>query len=119
VWLSSYGSCMVDKTMGEKLVATIVAGVVKDMISAAPVHYRAAKFHVGQLLHNGKTKEDGLITHVFADEGVIEYEVWVPKESNSWEAGHLSSRWLERLSKLSRNVHLGLPARKRVTATAQ
>jgi hypothetical protein len=110
---------MVDKKTDEKLVATIVAGVVEDMISAAPVHYRAAKFHVGQLLHNGKTKQDGLITRVFADEGIIEYEVWVPKESNSWEAGHLSSRWLERLSKLSRNVRLGLPARKRVTAPAQ
>jgi|HubBroStandDraft_1064217.scaffolds.fasta_scaffold214103_1 hypothetical protein len=110
---------MVDKTADEKLVQTIVAGVVKDMISAAPVHYRAAKFHVGQLLYNGKTKEDGLITGVFADEGIIEYEVWVPKESNSWEAGYLSSRWLERLSKLSRNVLLGLPARKRVTAPAQ
>jgi len=110
---------MVDKKLNETLVATIVANVIKDMISAAPVHYRAAKFHVGQLLYNGKTKEDGLITRVFADEGMIEYEVWVPKVSNSWEAGHLSSRWLERLSKLSCNVRLGSPTRKRVRATAQ
>ena len=110
---------MVDKKMDEKLIETIVAGVVNDMISATPVRYRAAKFHVGHLLYNGKTKEDGLITRVFADEGMIEYEVWVPKESNSWEAGHLSSRWLERLSKLSCNVRLGSPTRKRVRATAQ
>jgi hypothetical protein len=110
---------MADKTLGEKLIETIVAGVVNDMISAAPVRYRAAKFHVGQLLHNGKTKEDGLITRVFADEGMIEYEVWVPKESNSWEAGYLSSRWLERLSKLSCNVLLGSPPKRRVRAAAQ
>jgi hypothetical protein len=110
---------MVDKKLDEKMIETIVAGVVNDMISAAPIRYRAAKFHVGQLLYNGKTKEDGLITRVFADEGMIEYEVWVPKESNSWEAGHLSSRWLERLSKLSCNVRLGTPTKKRVRAIAR
>jgi hypothetical protein len=110
---------MVDKKLDETLVATIVANVIKDMISAAPVHYRAAKFHVGQLLYNGKTKEDGLITRVFAIEGIVEYEVRVPKEPNSWEAGHSLSRWLERLSKLSPNVRLGVPTRKQVTATAR
>src|SRR5579863_5920965 len=109
---------MIDKKPDKKLLETILAGVVKDMISSAPVHYRVAKFHVGQLLYNGKTKEDGFITHVVADDGVIAYEVWIPKVSNSWEAGHWSSRWLERLSKLSRNVHLGAPAKKRGT-TAQ
>jgi hypothetical protein len=68
---------------------------------------RMAKFQMGQLVHNRNTKEDGFVSHIFADEGIITYEVWVAKDSNSWEAGHWISRWLESVVQPSSNTHLG------------
>lgn len=68
-----------------------------------------AKFHTGQLVYNHGTKEDGFISHVLAANGIVTYEVWVPKDSNSWEAGHWISHWLESVVQLSGNKHLGSP----------
>jgi hypothetical protein len=102
---------MVDKKLGKKLRDAILPRVVKGMALKATGHYRVAKFHVGQLLYNRKTKEDGLISRVFADRGIIIYEVWVPKKPNSWEAGYWISRWFELVLKLSRNERLGSPSR--------
>jgi hypothetical protein len=102
---------MIDKKWETELRDATLASVMKEMAGNVSVHYRAAKFHVGQLLYNRRTKQDGFITRVLADDGVITYEVWVPKEFNSWEAGHWSSRWLERLLKLSVNVRLGSPTK--------
>jgi hypothetical protein len=86
--------------------------VVKGTALKATGHYRVAKFHAGQLLYNRKTKEDGFICRVFADRGIIMYEVWVPKEPNSWKAGYWISRWFELVLKLSGNECLGSPSRE-------
>ena len=102
---------MSDKPWDKALRDATLASIVQEMSGNASVRYRIAKFRVGQLLYNPRTHEDGFITHVLADDGVITYEVWVPKEFNSWEAGHWSSRWLERLLKLSVNVRLGSPTK--------
>jgi hypothetical protein len=100
---------MIDKRQEKEMRDAILASVVKEMALNAYVHYRDAKFHVGQSLYNRKTKEDGLIRHVFASDGIITYEVWVPKESNSWKAGHWISRWFERGLMLSGNYCLSSP----------
>jgi hypothetical protein len=102
---------MIDKTWDKDLRDATLASVMKDVASNASVHYRIAKYRVGQLLYNRRTKQDGFITRVITEEGVITYEVWVPKDFNSWEAGHWSSRWLERLLKISGNASLGSPAK--------
>lgn len=102
---------MVDKKRRKELQRATLPSVVKEMALHATGHYRAAKFHIGQLLYNRKTKEDGFISRVFADHGIIMYEVWVPKEPNSWKAGYWISRWFEMVLKLSGNVHLGSPSR--------
>jgi hypothetical protein len=102
---------MVDKTRDKKLRDATIAGIVHNMRGNASIHFRVAKFHVGQLLYNRNTKEDGFISKVLADDGVITYEVWVPKESDSWKAGHWISRWFERVLKLSGNERLGSPAK--------
>jgi hypothetical protein len=102
---------MVDKKLGKKLPDAALPSVVKGLALKATGHYRAAKFHVGQLLYNRRTKEDGFISGVFADHGIIMYEVWVPKEPNSWKAGYWISRWFELVLKLSGNEHLGSPSR--------
>lgn len=68
-----------------------------------------AKFHTGQLVYNSSTKEDGFISDVFVDNGIITYEVWVPKDSNSWEVGRWVSHWLESVVQPSSNKHLGSP----------
>jgi hypothetical protein len=102
---------MNDKPWDKAVRDATLAGIIKEMSGNASVHYRIAKFRVGQLLYNPTTQEDGFITHVLADDGVITYEVWVPKEFNSWKAGHRNSTWPERLSKLSTNVGLGAPTK--------
>jgi hypothetical protein len=102
---------MVHKKQEKKLRNATLASIVEEIRGNAFIHYRVAKFHVGQLLYNRNTKEDGFISSVLVDDGVITYEVWVPKESNSWEAGHWISRWLERVLKLSANGRLGSPAK--------
>ena len=90
--------CSVLHTIDSKL-----GGIVSPMV------HSMAKFHMGQPVHNRNTKEDGFVSHVFADEGIITYEVWVPKDSNSWEAGHWISHWLESVVQPSSNRHLGSP----------
>ena len=70
---------------------------------------RKPKFHTGQLVYNRSTKEDGLVSRVFADDGIITYEVWVPQITDSWAPGHWISHWLGHLVQLSGNKHLGSP----------
>jgi hypothetical protein len=102
---------MVDKKRRKERQDATLPSMVKGMALKATGHYRVAKFHVGQLLYNRQTKEDGFISSVLTNDGVITYEVWVPKESNSWQAGHWVSRWFERVLKLSGNECLGSPSR--------
>jgi hypothetical protein len=70
---------------------------------------KVAKFHTGQLVYNPSTKEDGFVSGVWAEGGVITYEVWVPKNPSSWEAGHWISHWLENDVQPSGNKRLGSP----------
>jgi len=102
---------MVDKKRWKERQDATLPSVVKGMALKATGHYRVAKFHVGQLLCNRRTKEDGFISGVFADHGIIIYEVWVPKEPNSWKEGYWISRWFELVLKLSTNECLGSPSR--------
>jgi hypothetical protein len=66
----------------------------------------STKFHVGQLLYNRNTQEDGLIKSVLTGDESITYEVWVPKKPNSWKAGYWIARWLEPPLTLSSNERL-------------
>ena len=79
---------MADKKRWKERKDATLPSVVKGMALKATGHYRVAKFRAGQWLYNRQTKEDGLISRVFADHGIIIYEVWVPKKPNSWEAGY-------------------------------
>ena len=97
---------MVDKKRSKKRQDGTPPSVVKGMALKATGHYRVAKFHAGQLLYNRKTKEDGLISRIFADHGIIMCEVWVPKEPNSWKAGYWISRWFELVLKPVSYTHL-------------
>jgi hypothetical protein len=67
----------------------MVAGIVNEIRGNASVNYRIAKFEAGQLVYNRNTDEDGFISGVLPDGGVISYEVWIPKEFNTWKAGPL------------------------------
>jgi len=58
---------MVAKKQWKELQDATLASAVKGMALNATVH-------VGQLLYNRQTKEDGFISSVLADEGVITYE---------------------------------------------
>jgi hypothetical protein len=102
---------VVDKAQEKKFRDATLARVVREIRGNALIHYRVAKFRVGQLLYNRSTKEDGFISSVLAEDGVITYEVWVPKEYDSWKAGYRISLWLERVLKLSGNESLGPAAR--------
>jgi hypothetical protein len=103
---------MVDKKRRKERQDATLPSVVKGMALKATGHYRVAKFRAGQWLYNRQTKEDGRISRVFADHGIIMYEVWVPKEPNSWKAGYWISRWFELVLKLSGNECLGSPSRE-------
>jgi|HubBroStandDraft_5_1064220.scaffolds.fasta_scaffold482284_1 hypothetical protein len=87
----------------------MVAGIVNEIRGNASVNYRIAKFEAGQLVYNRNTDEDGFISCVVPDGGVISYEVWIPKEFNTWNAGHWISRWYERDVTPSGNKRLGPP----------
>jgi hypothetical protein len=64
------------------------------------------KFREGALLHNPKTKEDGLVSRVYQLDGRTMYEVWVPVRSDTWLSGHYVSDWAEIKLELSDNVNL-------------
>jgi hypothetical protein len=67
-----------------------------------------AKFHIGVLLHNRNTKEDGLVTRVYqpADCGKIMYEVAVPILPGTWAGRHYVSDWAESVLEFSDNAIL-------------
>jgi hypothetical protein len=83
--------------------------IVQETREKTSIHFGVEKFHTGQLIYNRITKEDGFIIRIFVGKGVVTYEVWVPKESNSWESGHWISRWPERVLESSGNKRLGSP----------
>jgi hypothetical protein len=64
------------------------------------------KFREGALLHNPKTKEDGLVSRVYQLDGQTMYEVWVPVRPDTWLSGHYVSDWNEIKLELSDNVTL-------------
>jgi hypothetical protein len=64
------------------------------------------KFREGTLLHNSKTKEDGLVSRVYQTDGQTMYEVWVPVKPDTWVSGHYVSDWAEIKLELSDNVKL-------------
>jgi hypothetical protein len=66
-------------------------------------------FRIGDLLHNRDTHEDGTVRQVYKRSGVTMYEVWIPKQANSWKLGHYVSDWVERVLELSTNKFLDSP----------
>jgi hypothetical protein len=64
------------------------------------------KFREGALLHNPKTKEDGLVSRVYQTDGQTMYEVCVPVKPDTWVSGHNVSDWAEIKLELSDNVKL-------------
>jgi hypothetical protein len=67
-----------------------------------------AKFHIGVLLHNRSTKEDGLAIRMYqpAERGETMYEVAVPVLLDTWAGRHYVSDWAESTLELSDNVVL-------------
>ena len=53
------------------------------------------KFHIGELVHNRDTNEDGKIVGFRDTVEVPEYEVIVPVEANNWELGSCLTLWAE------------------------
>ena len=52
-------------------------------------------FHPGDLLYNRDTKEDGLVTKVYQEDGVTMYEVLVSGKANSLDEGDFVSNWAQ------------------------
>lgn len=103
---------MVDK---KKAFDRVFSAVTKEMAEprlAASARDKAAKFQVAELLHNWDTSEDGRVSSINSNSGVITYEVWVPKDANSWKGGYFISHWRESVLKLSSNAHLRFSSKK-------
>ncbi len=66
-------------------------------------------FRVDDLLHNRNTHEDGAVRRVYERNGLIMYEVWVPKLAGSWKLGHHVSDWAENVLELSTTKFLDTP----------
>ena|ERR1700722_6469267 len=106
---------MVDKKKESRWFDTIFSDVMKEMAKprlAASVRVRVVKFKVTELLHNRDTDEDGRVNCINANNGVITYEVWVPKDGNSWKGGYFISHWRENVLKLSSNARLRSSGKK-------
>jgi hypothetical protein len=102
---------MVDK---KNVFDGIFSAVMKEMAKprlAASVRDRV-KFKVTELLHNRDTDEDGRVSSINASNGGITYEVWVPKDGNSWKGGYFISHWRESVLKLSTNAPLRSSGKK-------
>jgi hypothetical protein len=67
-----------------------------------------AKFHIGILLHNRNTNEDGLVIRMYQREerGETMYEVAVPVLLDTWAGRHYIFDWAESTLELSDNVVL-------------
>jgi hypothetical protein len=103
---------MVDR---KKVFNRIFSAVIKEMAKprlTASVRDGAAKFQVTDLLHNRNTAEDGRVSRINSDNGVITYEVWVPKDSNSWKGGYFTSHWRESVLEASTNTRLRSSGKK-------
>jgi hypothetical protein len=93
----------------------IFSAVMKEMAKprlAASVRDRVVKFKVTELLHNRDTDEDGRVIRINANKGVNTYEVWIPKDGDSWKGGYFISHWHESVLLLSRNVRLKASSKK-------
>jgi hypothetical protein len=84
-----------------------LAASVREGIAKTSYDFHA-KFHIGLLLHNRNTKEDGLVTRVYqpADCRKTMYEVAVPILPDTWAGRHYVSDWAESNLELSRNTIL-------------
>ncbi len=110
-----HGGCVADKKKQRRPFDAIFAAVMKEMAEprlAASLRDRVVKFKVTDLLHNRDTSEDGRVTGINANNGVITYEVWVPKDVNSWKGGYFISHWRESVLKLSTNARLRSSSKK-------
>jgi hypothetical protein len=56
---------------------------------------RFSKFHIGDVVHNHETNEDGKIVGFRDTAGIPEYEVIVTVEPNNWELGCSLTLWPE------------------------
>jgi len=56
---------------------------------------RFNKFHLGELVRNIETKEQGRIVGLRDTTGIPEYQVVVPIEPDDWEHGSALALWLE------------------------
>ena len=63
-------------------------------------------FRLTDFVHNRRTKEDGIITRVYEENGATMYEVAVPRQGDSWAAGYYISDWAEDVLQLSNNEAL-------------
>jgi hypothetical protein len=107
---------MIDKENEKRLWDATLASVVKEM--AKPRLASSARkvwegfmtihslFRKGDLLHNHATNEDGSVRKVYKKGGLVMYEVWVPRQANSWKLGHDISNWAEGVLGLSCNDRL-------------
>jgi hypothetical protein len=100
---------MVDKRQENRPSDLTLYSVVKEMAKprlVASVRDRVVKFKLSELLHNCDTQEDGRVSRINANKGVNTYEVWIPKDGNSWKGGYFISHWRENVLQLSRNARL-------------
>lgn len=103
------GATVIKMVSKKKVFDAIFSAVMKEMAEprlAASVRDRVVKFKVTDLLRNRDTSEDGRVSGINANNGVVTYEVWVPKDGNSWEGGCFISHWRESVLKLSTNARL-------------
>jgi len=63
-------------------------------------------FKLTDLVYNRNTKEDGVIRRIYETNGVAMYEVAVPQQPDSWEAGFYVSDWAEDVLRLSTRASL-------------
>ena len=100
---------MVNKKKESRGFDSVFSAVMNEMAEprlAASVRDRVTKFKVTDLLHNRNTDEHGRVARINANNGVITYEVWVPKDGNSWKGGYFTSHWREGVLESSSNTRL-------------
>jgi hypothetical protein len=105
----SHRGCVINKKNESRGFGAIFSAVMNEMAEprlAASVRDRIMKFKVADLLHNRDTDEHGRVSRINANNGVITYEVWVPKDGDSWKGGYFISHWRESVLESSSNTRL-------------
>jgi hypothetical protein len=113
--LFRHGGCVIDKKKESRGFGAIYSAVMNEMAEprlAASVRDRIMKFKVADLLHNRDTDEDGRVIRINANNGVITYEVWVPKDGDSWKGGYFISHWRESVLESYSNTRLRSSGKK-------